>query len=133
MCCDIKNFYLGTPLSRHKCIKIPIDIIPEDIIMEYNLMNLTHNGYIYCEIRKRMYGLPQAGILYNQQLFTLLEPKGYVPCKHTPIIWRHKWRPITLSLVVDDLGVKYVGKQHADHLINTIHDHYQVSTDWEGK
>ena len=80
-----------------------------------------------------MYGLPQAGILYNQQLFTLLEPKGYVPCKHTPILWRHKWRPITLSLVVDDLGVKYVGKQHADHLINTIHDHYQVSTDWEGK
>ena len=68
MCCDIKNFYLGKPLSRHKYINIPIDIIPEDIIMEYNIMNIARNGYILCEIRKGMYGLLQAGILANQQL-----------------------------------------------------------------
>ena len=43
MCCDINNFYLGTPLSRYKYIEIPIDIQPEDIILEYNLMNLSHN------------------------------------------------------------------------------------------
>ena len=35
--------------------------------------------------------------------------------------------------MVDDFGVKYVGKQHAEHLINTIQEHYQVSTYWEVK
>ena len=42
-----KNFYLVTPLIRYEKIKIPIDILPEDIIMEYNLMNLAHNRYIH--------------------------------------------------------------------------------------
>ena len=27
-----------------------------------------------------------------------------------------KWRPIQFCLVVDDFGVEYVGKKHADHL-----------------
>ena len=101
--------------------------------MEYNLVNLAHNGYIYCEIWKVMYVLLQAVIIVNQQLVQQLEPKGCSPCKRTPDLWSHKWILITLSLVFDDLGVKYVGKQHAYHLINTIQDHYQVSTDWEGK
>ena len=35
ICCDIKNFYLGTPFIRYKYIKIPIDILPEDIVVEY--------------------------------------------------------------------------------------------------
>ena len=35
--------------------------------------------------------------------------------------------------MVDDFGVKYVGQKCAEHLINTILEHYQVSTDWEGK
>ena len=133
MCCDIKDFYLVTPLIIYEYKKIPIDILTEDIIMEYNLMNLDHNGYIYCEIWKGMYGLLQAGILVNQKLVQLLEPKGYTQCKHTPGQWSNKWRPIKFSLLVDDCGVKYVGKQHADHLINIIQEHYQLSTDWEGK
>ena len=78
--------------------------------MEYNLMNLDHNGYIYCGVWKRMYGLLQAGIIANQKLVQRLEPKGYSPCKHTPGLWRHKWRPIKFSLVVDDFGVKYFGR-----------------------
>ena len=35
-------------------------------------------------------------------------------------------------MVVDEFGVKYVGKKHAEHLINAIQENYQVSTDWEG-
>ena len=125
-CCDIKSFYLGTPFIRYEYIKIYIDIIPEEIIMEYNLINIAHNGYIYCEIWKGMYCLPKAGILANHQLVRRLEPKGYSPCKHTPGLWRHKWVPIKFSLVVDDFRIKNVGKQHVDHLINSIQDNYQV-------
>ena len=77
MCCNIKKFYLGTPLIQYEYIKIPIDILQEDIIKEYNLIKIAQNGYIYCEIRKGMYGLPQAGILANYKLVQRLEPKGY--------------------------------------------------------
>ena len=93
-------------------------------------MNLSQNGYIYCENCKVKYGLPQSGVLANQQLVQLLDPKGCAPCKHTPGLWRHKWRPIKFLLLVGDFGVKYVGKQHAEHLMNTIQDYYQVSTEW---
>ena len=35
---------------------------------------------------------------------------------------------------MDDFGVKYVGKEYADHLINTLEGHYnKISVDWEGK
>ena len=75
MCCNIKKFYLGTTFIWYEYIKIPIDILPEEIIDEYNLRNIARNGYIYYEIRKVMYGLPQAEILANQQLVRRLEPQ----------------------------------------------------------
>ena len=110
MCYDIKKIYLVTPLILYEYIKISIEILLEDIIEEYNLETIAHNGYIYCEIRKVIYGLPQAGILANQQMVRILEPQGYSQCKHTPGLWRHKWRPVIFSLVLDDFGVKYIGK-----------------------
>ena len=34
---------------------------------------------------------------------------------------------------MDDFGVKYVGKQYAEHLITCIQEYYPVSIDWNGK
>jgi hypothetical protein len=34
--------------------------------------------------------------------------------------------------VVDDFAVKYVGKQHAEHLINALLKTYELTTDWTG-
>ena len=50
-----------------------------------------------------------------------------------PGLWTHKTRPIMFSLVVDDFGVKYAGKQHANHLFSALEEHYEATTDWEGK
>ena len=37
-------------------------------------------------------------------------------------------------LVVDDFGVKYVGKQHVLHLLNALKMFYEkISVDWTGK
>ena len=96
-------------------------------------MILAHNGYVYCEIWKGMYGLPQSGILANQKLVQRLEPKDYALFKHPPGLWRYKWIPTTFSLVVDNFGVKYAGKQHSENLVQTTKGNYQVSTDWEGQ
>ena len=85
-------------------------------------MDLVHNDYIYIKIRRGMYGLPQSGILANQFLTARLAPHGYYQCRHTPGLWKHKCRPILFSLVVDEFGIKYVGRQHSDHLIADIEE-----------
>ena len=36
-------------------------------------------------------------------------------------------------MVVNDVGVKYSGKQHALHLKKALEEKYKVTTDWEGK
>jgi hypothetical protein len=34
--------------------------------------------------------------------------------------------------VVDDFGITYVGKQHAEHLNNAIEKDYEFTKDWTG-
>jgi hypothetical protein len=50
----------------------------------------------------------------------------------TPGLWRHKWRPIMFTLIVDDFGVEYVGEEHAVHLRDTIKEHYDITENWNG-
>ena len=128
---DIKNYYLGTPMDDYEYMFIPINSIPQEIIAHYKLRDIVYNGKVYMEIRRGMYGLPQAGILAEKQLIRFLGSYGYVPVCHTPGLWCHTWRPISFCLVLDDFGVKYIGKEHA---IQCLHNHYQeVDIDWDGK
>jgi hypothetical protein len=130
MMMDIKNYYLGTPLPRFEYMKMLLSRFPEEIVQKYNLNALAVNGWVYIEIRKGMYGLKQAGLLANQLLQMRLAPFGYYPARHTPELWLHKTRPISFTLVVDDFAVKYVGKQHAEHLRNALLQTYELTTDW---
>jgi hypothetical protein len=104
---DIKKYYLGTPLERYEYVRIPVSMVPEEIMDEYNLHALVHNGYLYVEVRRGIYGLSQAGLLDSILLSKLLAKHGYSPVPHTHGLWTHKWRPIKFSLVVDDFGVMY--------------------------
>lgn len=66
---DIKDFYLQTPMKRPEYMRLKITDIPDEIIEQYNLKSLvTQDGYVYCEITRGMYGLPQAGIIAPQLL-----------------------------------------------------------------
>jgi hypothetical protein len=117
-------------------MRILLSRFPEEIVDKYNLKALAVNGWVYIEIRKSMYGLKQEGLLCllaNQLLQKCLTPFGYYPVRHTSGLWLHKTWPITFSLIVDDFAVKYVGKQHADHLRNTLLQSYEITTDWEAK
>ena len=51
----------------------------------------------------------------------------------TPGLWWHTCRPIQFLLIVDDFGVEYIGKQHAEHLENVLKKYHEISQDWEGK
>ncbi|KAI2490331.1 hypothetical protein MHU86_24250 [Fragilaria crotonensis] len=132
MTIDIKDFYLGTPMAQFEYMWIPVKFIPSNIMDQYNLAPLVHNNMVMVEIRMGMYGLPQAGILANTRLQTHLAQHGYVAAKHTPGFFTHTKRPISFTLVVDDFGVKYVGKHHAQHLIDTLQLLYTVTIDWTG-
>jgi hypothetical protein len=56
---------------------------------------------------------------YSLPIVKRLAPHGYAPTPHMPRLCTHKTRPIIFSLIVEDFGVKYVRKEHADHLIDT--------------
>jgi hypothetical protein len=104
---DITNFYLNTPLDRPEFLCIPVNLIPDEIMLEYQLQKLAKNGHVMARIDKGMYGLPQAGILAIKLLKERLEPHEYQECDHTPGLWRHKTHALMFSLVVDDFRIQY--------------------------
>jgi len=131
-CADVGNFYLATPMERYEYMRIKREQIPDAFMDKYDLWDKVHNGYVYCEIRRGMYGLPQAGIIANQLLKKRLAKFGYYEMPHTPGLWRHESRPVSFTLVVDDFGIKYVGTEHLEHLLNALKTDYEVSTDYDG-
>jgi hypothetical protein len=129
---DIKNFYLNTPLGRFEYMVINLSSLPQETIEKYDLIELSQDGKVYIEIQKGMYGLPQAGILANELLQRNLAKDGYQPTQHTHGLWTHGTHPISFSLGVDDFGVKYVGREHAEHLMACIKKKCNSSSDWNG-
>ena len=96
-------------------------------------MENERHGWVYFEIFRGWYGLPQSGKLANNLLRTKLEDAQYYETATTPGLWRHKWRSIQFLLVVDNFGIEYVRKQDADHLTSVLKKHHEISQDWEGK
>jgi hypothetical protein len=79
-----------------------------------------------------MYGLPQASIIAQDLLTKQLHKAGYQQSKVTSGYWRHEWRPISFTLVVDNFGVKYINKTNVNHLTSVLSQDYEIDTDWEG-
>ena len=134
MTIDIKDFYLMTPMPRYEYMRLKLADLPDEFVQQYNLAaKVTSDGYVYVEIRRGMYGLPQSGILAQQLLEKRLNKEGYMQSALTPGFWTHASRPISFTLCVDDFGVKYVDKQDVDHLMAVLKENYSISHDWEGK
>jgi hypothetical protein len=130
---DLANFYLNTPMADPEYMHLRLDIIPEEIIVKYNLWELVDkDGWVYIEIWKGMYGLPQASIIANQILEKQLSEKGYYQCQHTPGLWRHVWLSIVFCLVVDDFGIKVTNMDDMHHLTSALEEHFKVAVDWKG-
>jgi hypothetical protein len=130
---DLANFYLNTPMPNPKYMHLQLDIIPKEIIVAYNLHKLmTPDGWVYIEIRKGMYGLPQAGILATQLLDKRLVAKGYYQCQHTPGLWQHMWWSIMFCLVVDNFSIKVTNMADFEHLKKALKEHYTVTVNYEG-
>ncbi len=65
---NLKNIYLNTPLDQPEYIRIKLADIPQEFIDEYKHNELACDFWIHFEMRRGIYGLPQAGILANKLL-----------------------------------------------------------------
>ena len=91
-------------------MKILLNLFPQLIIDQYDLNMHAVDSMIHIEMRKAVWGLPQAGILANKKLRQELKPHRYHKHKNTPGLRYHKTLPISFTFFVDYFGIKYVGK-----------------------
>jgi hypothetical protein len=80
---DLKN--------RPEYVRIKLADIPQEFIDKYKLNKIACNSRIYFEMRRGMYGLPQAGILANNLLRDRLAKFDYYKAATAPGLWHHKW------------------------------------------
>lgn len=130
---DTSNFYLMTLLLSPQYLQMTLADLPEKIIKEYKPHGSNNEWTDYIKVIKGRYSLPQAGILTNELLEKWLNKNSYYLSTLVLDLWKHKTSPISFTLVVDNFGVKYINKQHAEHFMSVLKEHYTVIKDWSGK
>ena len=73
--CYITDFFLASPMTKPKYMKMKFSIFPQDIIEQYNLTEkIAPDDFIFIKIKKGMYGLKEAAVLAydNSQNFSIL-------------------------------------------------------------
>ena len=51
-------------MTCFKYMRLKLIDFPDNVVRHYKLANkVTKDGYVYVEIRRGMYGLPQAGLI----------------------------------------------------------------------
>jgi len=132
MTINIKGFYLMTPMDFPEYFRIKLELFPREITDWYNLNNKADNkGYVFCKVKRGMYGLPQAGKLAQDQLSKWLNKVGYYQSKTTLGYWKHEWQPISFTLVVGGFTVKCINKAGVNHLISVLTQHFKIDTHWD--
>ena len=105
----------GTTLqSSHKC-KIPNKLLPDKARKAHIIPGMKNHSLLSvsvlcdagCQVR---FGKNECNIIHNNLVVLKVQ----------------------FSLVVDDFGIKYIGKEHLDHLMQSLREHYDVSLDETG-
>ena len=108
---DIKNYSLKNLLTHLQYMRIHAKYFIKAFRKEYNIDEfIVKDGYVYCEIRKGMYGLKEAGCVAFQNLVNNIATFGYEPMPCTPGLWRHNTRHTPFTLELDDSGIKFSTK-----------------------
>ena len=121
MTLDLKDVFLLTKMDWPEFMKIYSKYFLTDIQEKYDITSKVHtDGYVYCSIKRIMYGLKQAACLAYDSLKEHVGKHGYYPDKIATNIWPHKERKTKFYLCVDDFGVQYFSKEDANHLIKAL-------------
>jgi hypothetical protein len=135
---DIDDFYLGTPYTDdnghpdEEFMIVLLTQIPQPILAKYDVINrYAFQEKVMVRVVKGMYGLKRAGILAQQQLVKHLAEADYIQDDATPCLFKHKTKPVSFCIVVDDFAIQYIGKDNANHLLDKIKEKYTIKEDWE--
>ena len=79
MCIDVKCFYLNNCMDRSEYIMIHISMIPQEFVEKYNLKDKVHNGYIFKQVTKGVYVLPQTWQITHGSLIQHLAHEDTTP------------------------------------------------------
>ena len=131
MSIDLKDFYLGSRLKHPEYAWVLLSQIPPSIQDRYKVADLAVGNKVLVQIDGGIYGLPQSGLLAQQDLVALLATHGY-RMTSTPCLFRHDTRDIQFTLIVDDFGVKFTNKEDAQHLADILGTKYELHIDWSG-
>ena len=71
-------------MERSEYARIKLSNIPQEFIDEYDLTIHDYDGWVYFEILRGCYGLPQAGKAANDLLRVRLNKSGYYEAATTP-------------------------------------------------
>ena len=58
---DLKDFYLNNDMERYEYMRIPLKLIPQAIIDQYNLLSIAHNGHVLVKSAKDCMDSPKQG------------------------------------------------------------------------
>ena len=93
MSCDLKYFFLETPISRAWCMRIHSKYFPQDIRDRYEIEVLVAaDGYVCIKILRGVYVLKQAAIIAYNQLISHMDPHNYYPVPFVTGLWSHRTR-----------------------------------------
>ena len=66
---DIENYYSNNDLLHFQYMRIHSKYFTPEFLQEYDIDEITNRDeYVYCEIKKGMYGLKEAGCVAIQNL-----------------------------------------------------------------
>jgi hypothetical protein len=105
---DLTDFYLESPLATPQFLKIYTNLYSPEVLSRLSLLpfikqDKAGKNYITFRIDKTMYGLKEAGKVFNLRLVSILQSFDFHQT-HPPGRFRHA---STFVLVVDDFCVKY--------------------------
>ncbi len=103
MCLDINLFYLTAHLEYFKYMWMLLVLFPGWIQEQYNIKLLAYKGYVHLEMRRAVWGLPQAGILANKKLQCKFALFGCFRHVNIPGCMVHESRPISSTLLSTSL------------------------------
>jgi hypothetical protein len=129
---DIKDAYLTATLDIPEYMTIPVSYFPKRCRARFGLAQLLDGTMTYWRIDKALYGMPQAGLLFQNDLTQHLAAHGYRRSKTTECLYVHDTLNISFLAWVDDFLIKFNRSDRAtiDHLLAALRTKYEITVDW---
>ena len=129
MSLDIRDYFLQYFLDNPEYLRIHSKYVINGIQKKYNLTSfIASDIYVYCKIKKEMYGLKKVVCLAREQLIKNLKPYEYFPSPILPNISLHQSKPTKFWLCWR-LWIEVFSEADANHLMDSLLTAYSITID----